>query len=49
MRELNEEERATLDALEDDLPTGDLLHMASELVEILRNRAMLSRHGSWKS
>lgn len=38
MRELNEEERAALEALEADVPTGDLIHMAGGLADVLRGR-----------
>jgi len=38
MRELDAEERASLAALDTDLPTSDLIHMADGLVDILRGR-----------
>jgi hypothetical protein len=38
MRELDEEERATLRLLEEDLATADLIHMADGLAEVLRGR-----------
>lgn len=41
MRELDEEERATMQALETDLPTSDLIGMAADLADILRGRGLV--------
>lgn len=38
MRKLNDEEQAALDGLDADLPTGDLIDMATGLAEVLRGR-----------